>query len=248
MTSRFDVLCTDYDGTIARHGVVDDATLAALRRVREAGVKLILVSGRESGSLARTFAHFELFDLMVLENGGTLYDPASRLETSLCDPPRADFVTALRDAKVHPLSVGNVVVATVEPHAVVVLETIRLLGLEYQVIFNKGSVMVLPAGVNKASGLKEGLSRLGIAPERAVAVGDAENDHAFLELAGIGATVSNALQTLKDRADFVATRAHGAGVAELIDAMLAGNLTPRPRRPTASPKELGDRTDVRPNA
>jgi hypothetical protein len=29
-----------------------------------------------------------------------------------------------------------------------VLETIRELGLELQVIFNKGAVMVLPAGVN----------------------------------------------------------------------------------------------------
>ena len=34
-----------------------------------------------------------------------------------------------------------------------VLEAIRDLGLELQVIFNKGSVMVLPAGVNKATGL-----------------------------------------------------------------------------------------------
>lgn len=230
MTDRFDVLATDYDGTIAHHGVVDDATLAALQRVRDAGVKLVLVSGRERGGLARTFARFELFDLMVLENGATLYDPLSRLEVPLADPPRADFIEALRDANVHPLSVGNVVVATIEPHEVVVLETIRALGLEYQLIFNKGAVMVLPPGINKASGLKEGLSRLGIAPERAVAVGDAENDHALLDLAGVGAAVANALQSLKDRADFVATRDHGAGVAELIDAMLAGNLAPRVTR------------------
>jgi hydroxymethylpyrimidine pyrophosphatase-like HAD family hydrolase len=248
MTNRFDALATDYDGTIAHHGVVDDATLAALRRVRDAGLKLILVSGRERGSLARTFPHFEIFDLMVLENGATLYDPASRLEVPLGDPPRADFVAALRDANVHPLSVGNVVVATVEPHEVAVLETIRALGLEYQVIFNKGAVMVLPAGINKASGLKEGLTRLGIAPDRAVAVGDAENDHALLDLVGVGAAVSNALQSLKDRADFVATRDHGAGVAELIDALLAGNLTPRPRMPKAAPKDLGDRVDVEPDA
>ena len=246
MTTHFDVLATDYDGTIATHGVVDDATLAALRRVRHAGVKLVLVSGRERESLARTFAHFEIFDLMVLENGATLYDPATQNELPLCDPPRVDFVTALRDANVHPLSVGNVIVATVEPHEIVVLETIRALGLEYQVIFNKGAVMVLPPGVNKASGLKRGLAYLGLAAERAVAVGDAENDHALLELAGIGAAVSNALQSLKDRADFVATRDHGAGVAELIEAMLAGNLARRPRMMRESPRELGDHVDVHP--
>lgn len=245
--NNFDVLATDYDGTIAHHGKVDDATLAALQRVRDAGMKLVLVSGRERESLARTFDHFEIFDLMVLENGATLYQPATRSELPLCDPPRADFVAALRDANVHPLSVGNVIVATVEPHEVTVLDAIRTLGLEYQVIFNKGAVMCLPSGINKASGLKEGLARLGIAPERAVAVGDAENDHALLELAGIGAAVSNALQSLKDRADFVATRDHGAGVAELIDAMLAGNLVRRPRTNRESPREMGDGGDVGPN-
>ena len=43
--------------------------------------------------------------------------------------------------------------ATWEPHEKTVLEVIRDLGLEFQMIFNKGAVMVLPAGVNKSSGL-----------------------------------------------------------------------------------------------
>jgi hydroxymethylpyrimidine pyrophosphatase-like HAD family hydrolase len=246
MSNHYRVLATDYDGTIAHHGKVDDATLAALRRVRDAGMKLVLVSGRERESLARTFAAFEIFDFMVLENGATLYEPSTGAVLPLCDPPRVEFVEALRAANVHPLSVGNVIVATVEPHEVVVLETIRALGLEYQVIFNKGAVMCLPSGINKASGLKEGLARLGIAPDRTVAVGDAENDHALLELAGIGAAVSNALPALKERADFVATRDHGAGVAELIDAMLAGTLTRRARTTQTSPRELGDHREALP--
>ena len=60
------------------------------------------------------------------------------------------------------------------------LEAIRDLGLELQIIFNKGAVMVLPAGVNKASGLAVALARLGLSPHNVVGVGDAENDHAFL--------------------------------------------------------------------
>ena len=60
------------------------------------------------------------------------------------------------------------------------LDTIRDLGLELQVIFNKGAVMVLPAGVNKASGLAAALADLGLSPHNVVGVGDAENDHAFL--------------------------------------------------------------------
>ena len=49
---------------------------------------------------------------------------------------------------------GRCIVATWEPHERHVLETIRDLGLELQVIFNKGAVMVLPSGINKATGLR----------------------------------------------------------------------------------------------
>jgi hypothetical protein len=45
-------------------------------------------------------------------------------------------------------------VATWEPHQATVLEAIRELGLEHHIIFNKGAVMVLPPGINKAAGLE----------------------------------------------------------------------------------------------
>ena len=50
-------------------------------------------------------------------------------------------------------------------------------------------VMVLPPGVNKASGLKAALADLGIVSHKVVGVGDAENDHAFLRLCGCAAAV-----------------------------------------------------------
>jgi hypothetical protein len=108
-----------------------------------------------------------------------------------------------------------------------VLETIKDHGLELQVIFNKGAVMILPAGVNKASGLSAALKRMGLSPHNAVGVGDAENDHALLALCECGVAVANALPTLKEAADFVTTGARGAGVTELIDALLHDDLASR---------------------
>jgi len=52
-----------------------------------------------------------------------------------------------------PLEEGAVVVATHDPHGGVMLEVIRELGLEIHVIFNRGAVMALPPGINKATGL-----------------------------------------------------------------------------------------------
>jgi hydroxymethylpyrimidine pyrophosphatase-like HAD family hydrolase len=48
-----------------------------------------------------------------------------------------------------------------------------------QVIFNKGAVMILPTGINKATGLAAALSDLKLSPHNVVGIGDAENDHAF---------------------------------------------------------------------
>ena len=249
---HYQALATDYDGTIAHHGKVDDATVAALQRVRQSGRKLLLVTGREIDSLYHTFAHVGLFDLVVAENGGLLYWPSEGREEPLCEPPRTEFVLALRGRNVHPLSVGRVIVATVEPHETVVLEMIRELGLEYHVIFNKGAVMVLPSGVNKATGLEAALKHLGIAHDRVVAVGDAENDHALLQLVGLGAAVGNALPALKDHADFVASADHGAGVAELIEALIDRDLRGLKRlkrEPQLVPVQLlGDDSDVVPDA
>ena len=74
-------LATDYDGTIATEGAVDAATLAALQRWRQAGRRLILVTGRMLDDWLHVFPQYaplELFDWVVTENGAVLYHPASQ--------------------------------------------------------------------------------------------------------------------------------------------------------------------------
>src|SRR5262249_11511085 len=168
--------------------------------------------------------HLQLFEYVVAENGALLYHPATRAETPLAQRPPDSFIAALRARGVGPISVGRVIVATWEPHETVVLETIKDHGLELQVIFSKGAVMIVPAGVNKASGLSAALRKMGLSPHNAVGIGDAENDHALLALCECGVAVANALPTLKEQADFVTTGARGAGVMELITALLSDDL------------------------
>ena len=224
---RYLALCCDYDGTIAHHGRVDEPTLAALKRLRESGRKLVLVTGRELDDLQTVFPHFDLFERIVGENGALIYRPETREERLLDEAPPRSFVDKLIERGVGPISVGRVIVATWEPHEKTVLETIRDCGLELQVIFNKGAVMVLPAGINKATGLRAALAELNLSPHNAVGVGDAENDHAFLNICECSVAVANALPALKDRADIVTFADHGAGVTELIDEMLADDLASR---------------------
>jgi HAD superfamily hydrolase (TIGR01484 family) len=217
-------LATDYDGTLATHGRVTEETLAALERLRASGRKLIMVTGRELPDLFSVFPEIDLFDWVVAENGALLYRPGSKEEKPLAEAPPEKFVQLLRARGVGPISVGRVIVATWEPHETVVLETIRDLGLELQVIFNKGAVMVLPAGITKATGLAATLKDLRMSAHNVVGVGDAENDHAFLGLCECGVAVANALPMVKEKADWVTRGDHGAGVTALIDQLVKDDL------------------------
>jgi energy-coupling factor transporter ATP-binding protein EcfA2 len=92
------------------------------------------------------------------------------------------------------------------------------------VIFNKDAVMVLPSSVNKATGLHAALAELGFSPHNVVGVGDAENDHVFLQMCEFSAAVANALPALKERTDYVTQGRQGEGVEELIEHLLKDDL------------------------
>jgi HAD superfamily hydrolase (TIGR01484 family) len=221
---RFLALAVDYDGTLARDGRVQPSTVQALEKVAASGRRLVLVTGRRLPELERDFDRIDLFDRVVAENGGLLYRPSPKEERPLAEAPSERFVERLRGERIEPLGVGRAIVATWEPHEGAVLAAIRDLGLELQVIFNKGAVMVLPAGVNKATGLDHALDELRLSRHNTVGIGDAENDHAFLERCEVSAAVANALPLLKERADIVTQGDHGAGVEEIAERLVADDL------------------------
>src|SRR5918992_3375121 len=141
---RYHVVACDYDGTIAHDGVVAPRTVTALERLAGSGRKVVLVTGRELPDLKQAFPHLDLFDRVVVENGAVLYRPEAREEQVLTEPADERLAERLREKGVKPLSVGRAIVATWEPNDRAALDAIRELGLELEIIFNKGAVMVLP--------------------------------------------------------------------------------------------------------
>lgn len=221
---KWHAFATDFDGTIATDGVVDEPTRLALMRLRSANVRTFLVTGRELSDFEQMEGFLEVFDMIIAENGAILYEPGSGETRALGAPPPEALIAELARRGVDPLGVGSSIVATREPHEKSALEVIKDLGLELQVIFNKGAVMILPTGVNKASGLQAALEIYRLSPANVIGVGDAENDHAFLELCGLPVAVANALPALKEKAALVTQHSAGAGVTELIEAALRGDL------------------------
>lgn len=215
-------LATDYDETLAAKGKTAPPTLEALKRLKTSGRKLILVTGRELDDLLQIFHEIKIFDGVVAENGAVLYFPANGKVKSMAPAPPAQLLQLLRQHGVRPLSAGRSIVATLHDQDQAVREIIAEMGLPMEVIFNRDSLMILPAGTNKGTGLEAMLEELHLPAAGVAGIGDAENDEPFLALCGISAAVSNALPAIKDAVDIVTTGQYGAGVIELIDRILAG--------------------------
>ncbi len=232
---RYCAIALDFDGTIAHDSVVPAHVVDGLRRLKATGRTLLLVTGRELPELLAIFPEIGIFDRVVAENGAVLYRPASGEAQDLGDPPPPALVALLRQRGV-PISVGDTIIATVEPYESTVLRSIHDLGLEHPVIFNKGAVMILPPGINKASGLAVALRELGLSARNVVAVGDAENDHALFEAAEYAVAVANAVPTLQASSDRVTAAPRGDGVLEVIADLIESDLAHSP--PTRSRRAI----------
>ena len=222
---RYLVLVTDYDGTLASGGKADESTLSALERLRMSGRRAILLTGRQLDDLLTVCPRLSVFDYVVAENGAVLYEPRTRQQTLLGKPPPGRFLQRLRELTGDSIGVGKVIVDTRVPHHTAVLQAIQEMGLELQIVFNRDAVMVLPAGVNKASGMDHALRKLGLSPHEAIGIGDSQNDHSFLECCECAVAVANALPAIRELAAFTTAGEAGQGVAEVIDELIANDFS-----------------------
>ncbi|MFN8554225.1 MAG: HAD family hydrolase [Candidatus Obscuribacterales bacterium] len=221
---RYLALACDYDGTLTSNNQPDPEAFGRLRQVRASGRKVILVTGRTLEQLNESCQELDAFDSIVLENGAVLYDPNTGNSRLLCDPVPAGFVTRLKKRGVAHVGAGKAIVSTWSPHESAVLGVIRKMGLDLQLSFNRNAVLVLPPGVNKASGLQAALEGLGISPHNVVGVGNGENDHIFLSYCKCSVAVANAVPLVKQDADWVLKRPESEGFCDLIDELVNNDL------------------------
>lgn len=221
---RFRLLACDYDRTIATEGVVVEQVKRSLTEVRDSGRRLLLVTGRTMEELLDVFQDLPLFDRIVCENGALLYSPDTRAERLLCPPVPPELVADLRRSALPRVVAGRGIVSAPAESDVVVEAAMRRLGVEWELIYNRDSVMVLAPGCSKASGLGAAAADLGVAMQQVVTVGDGENDAALLEAGAIGVAVENAVDMLKERADIVLTRPGPDGISDLCASLAQHDL------------------------
>jgi hydroxymethylpyrimidine pyrophosphatase-like HAD family hydrolase len=236
-------LACDYDGTVADDGHISAATVESLARVRASGRKVLLATGRMLPDLRRVCPLLDtIFDAVVAENGAVLYLPDRRETRVLGAPPEPVLLAALQRHGVR-FDVGDSIVASDAASAPAALVAIREAGVERGVIFNKGSMMLLPGGVTKGTGVERALDTMGLSRHNLVGVGDAENDHAFLALCECAVAVADAVPALRERADHVTRGTGPRGVVEFIETHLLGDLVDLLPALTRHHLTLGTRAD-----
>src|SRR5262249_40923856 len=224
------VVSCDYDGTVTSNGGIAPEVAAALGTARAQGFSTLLVTGRVVEELRTLCPDASIFDAVVAENGAIVWFPDTGRIIQLGTAPSDAFLAELHRQGV-PFHAGTVVVGTWDRHTTEVLDLIRRTGIDGQIVFNRGALMVLPSGINKATGVRRALEELGRSEHNLIAFGDAENDIPLLTMAEIGVAARDAVPGLAAQADDRVAQPNGTGIARFIHRVIdAHGVLPTPDR------------------
>jgi hydroxymethylpyrimidine pyrophosphatase-like HAD family hydrolase len=226
----FKALACDYDGTLASEDRLGPGTLAALREARDAGLRLILVTGRTFFELTRVCEHLDLFDGVVAENGGVLYFPGTGALQTLAPPPPPRFLAEL-DRRGVGYQLGRVVVGTGRSDEAAVRDALAEAGAQLDLVHNRAALMILPGGVSKGSGVQQVLRAFGLSFHDVLGIGDAENDLDLFEACGWAGCPASAVPEVIRRADWSFPGENGAAVARAIEGPILSGGLPLDRSP-----------------
>ncbi len=79
---------------------------------------------------------------------------------------------------------------------------------------------VMPKGTSKGNAVKILAQMLGIDREEVICIGDSENDLSMIKYAGLGVAMGNALDIVKENADYITDTNSEAGVGKVIQKFI----------------------------
>lgn len=209
-------IAIDYDRTLTDETfVVREDVRDYLKKARE-NTKIIIASGREFGFFESNDL-LDLGDALVLENGAVLYFLKKK---TITQNKYFDKITGLLSENGVPFSSGEVVISFKRIYDAKMRGVLENLDVDLE--YNRDSVMILPRGVNKGSGVAKAKELLGA--DFLACIGDAENDLSIYEAADYKGAVANAIYELKKHADYICKSPYGKGVVEFLDFLNRNNL------------------------
>lgn len=211
------LIISDFDRTFTDKSLeVDEGLAEAIRYAKKRGTAFSIVSGRSYDFMEEYCEkHPGLIDSFVAENGCIGHFGGKRYELCSC-PDRGPVFESL-DRHGVPYGIGEAFFAVGLCNERELAETLSGSDGAFHVIRNRETLMVLPAGVSKASGASWLARMYGVPRQEVAAIGDAENDMHFGEACCLLGAVSNAVPELKAAAGYVCREGYGRGVREFIE-------------------------------
>ena len=185
---KLGAIALDYDGTLATHGVMHPDVRSAIGAARDAGIAVILATGRRLDDLKEVAGDLGCFDVVVAENGAVLDFPLRGRHVLLGRPPAPAFLDELKRRGV-VFDAGECLVEADARSSGIIIDVIHALQQPLVLTFNRGRVMVLPQAIGKSTDLREALTTLRLSIHNTIAIGDAENDHDLLDACEVGTAV-----------------------------------------------------------
>jgi phosphoglycolate phosphatase (TIGR01487 family) len=212
-------LAVDIDGTLADDSRrIDLDAIAALRKVQDSGVQVMLASGNVLPIAYSLSNYLGLAGPIIAENGGivcykqkvwVLGDQTKPIEAYEYLRTKMDAERLFTD-KWRETEIGL-------KREVDLGEVKRILkDRDVEVETTGWAVHIMTKGMNKFVGVRKACEILGISVQDVAAIGDSDNDETMIRECGWGVAVGNAFECTKKAASFVAKSNDGAGVVEAL--------------------------------
>ncbi len=215
-------VAVDVDGTLTTDNrrVGLDA-VAALRRVDDSGVPVMLASGNVLPIAYALSMYLGFSGPIIAENGGLICH--EQKIWTLGDPrgPKAAYEAVLDRMDAPRLFTDKWRVTEVALRPVVKLEDVERIvkktGLEVDVLTSGFAIHIMTKGMNKLVGVRRACEILDIPLGSTAAIGDADNDMMMIKECGFGVAVGNAFSGTKRIASHVTKGRNGRGVVEALE-------------------------------
>ena len=224
----YEAIACDKDGTLVKHEALTDQARHALDLFRAAGGRLVLATGETLKQLAR-FRDLHRFDLVIAENGAILYWPRTKQARYLTTHRSQELASTLSSRGLKLDTIGQVILSAKPPNAETVAAAAGDFRPEWVVIRNRDEVMIVPRGINKATGLSAALSELKLQPDEVAGIGDGQNDVCLLEGCGLGVSLVSGDSAVTQVADVVLDSEPGDALVALVDKIVSGEIVRRNR-------------------
>lgn len=247
--SPFRLIALDMDGTLLNeHNEISPENSTWIAKARQAGVTVMLATGRGRQSSSAYVEQLDLTGPMVLVNGSEIWTAPGELYHRTLMP--LEWVRQLRvmalemDVWYWAYAVEGIMNRENWPASPEAEQAMSWLKFGYYTENEKklatlrkrleewGTLEITnshpcnlelnPKGANKGNGVRTVCGLLGLDMSQVIAMGDSFNDLSMIRDAGLGVAMGNAQDPIKEQADVVAPANTEDGVARIIREYVFG--------------------------